>query len=995
MKQLQSLLLLCILLLGFSSFSLITAQRTVTGQVLSSDDQAALIGASVVVNGTTTGTSTDENGNYSLEVLTGDVTLVFSYIGYETLEIEVGDRSLIDVTLMVSSATMDEIVVIAYGQTERRKFTGSLTSIGSDELAQTPQVSPIQMIQGRSAGVLVEDVSGRPGSVGNIVIRGVGTLGNSRDPLYVIDGTPTSSLSSLNPNDIESISILKDAASTSIYGSRAANGVVLITTKKGQIGKTKFTMNAQYGFSDIENPNDFRMMNSTEYVEYYREAYIASGQDPDDPTSGIYLPLSAASVNTDWLDLVNRNASTYQFELSASGGTEATRHFASFNYYKQEGAVLGTGFERFTGRLNFGISPVDKINVDINLLGALTMADLQYSDGGRGGTFSGAFNVAPTATVMANESTPSQLNGNGYNFNLPSNAGHNPVASASMRDRSDDGVRIFPAIKLSYEPIDKLIVSTSGSLDYTTSTENAYQSKFYFAETDNGFAEIVSREFVDANFNTFASYTHDIGSDHQISPLAGIEIYKNRSTIEGFQSRDFAFDGINNVAAGAVPLGSSYNYFSNTLVSFFARVNYAYQNKLFVDASFRRDGSSRFGPNNRWGNFYSIGAGYDLTSESFMQSQSLFDNLRIRASYGVQGNNAIGDFAWRNGYGTDGVFIVPPAGGGTGLPNSGAQPDEPGNPDLKWEQSKSLNIGIDFSVLDGRLGGTVEYYNRSSIDLLAERLISHTSGFESIIDNIGDVENKGVEISLYSTNIESAGFLWSSNFNISFNTNEIVELNGVADELFADSRLIRIVGQPLDQWFLPQYAGVDPATGRPVYFTEEGGLSDNINDAVSAVSGQSALTPDYFGSFTNTFSYKGLTLSAMLYFKFGFDVYRSQLSDLSVPSSNNQPASNLDRWQNPGDHTSIPRADDTNGQLSSTRWLEDGSYIRVRNISLSYRIPQSASSKIGLSDLDISVRGVNVLTFTEYQGFNPDTGLYEDDDYPVPRTITFGITSKF
>jgi TonB-linked SusC/RagA family outer membrane protein len=938
---------------------------------------------------------TDADGNYALQISDTDLTLVVSYIGFVNQEVRVGSQNTLDVVLVELTELLDEVVVIAYGETERRKFTGSLTNITADDLSQVPQVSPIQMIQGKAAGVLVEDVNGQPGSTGNIVIRGIGTLGDASDPLYVVDGTPTTSLASLNPNDIASISILKDAIATSIYGSRAANGVVLITTKKGKIGKTQFSANVSLGTSGIENPNDFQMMNSSEYVEYYREAYIAMGKNPDDPTSGSYLPLSAASVNTDWLDEISRVGTMFQFDLSASGGTDRTRHFASISHYSQEGAVLGTKFDRTTGRLNFGMSPVDKINVDLNLLGSYTNTDLQYSNDGRGGTFSGAFNVAPVSTVLATETTPPHLNGLGYNFSLPSNAGHNPVATANLRERTLSGLRVFPSLRISYQPIDKLVLSTSGSIDYTFNEEDAYQSKFYFAENDNGYAEYESMVFTDANFNFTAAYNHDINTNHQISPLIGVELYESTTTIQGVASRDFAFDGINNVAAGAVPLGSSYSYNANTLVSLFARLNYAFHNKLFIEGSFRRDGSSRFGPNNRWGNFYAVGVGYNLMEESFMQSQSLFSGLRVRASYGIQGNNAIGDFAWRSGYGPGGTYIVPPKGGGSGVANSGAQPDEPGNPELKWEQSKSFNFGIDFGILDNRVGGTIEYYNRTSVDLLAERLISHTSGFTSIIDNIGDVKNSGIEISLNSSNVQSGDFKWSTDFNITLNTNEIIELNGVSDTLFADARLARIVGQPVDQWYLPQYAGVDPATGLPLYVTSEGGTSSNINNAAPGVIGNSSLTPDFFGSLTNTLSYKGLSLSFMFYMKQGFEVYRSHLSDLSVPSSNNQPASNLARWQAAGDQTDVPRADDVSAQLNSSRWLEDGSFIRLKNLMLAYRLPASASDKIGLSGLTFSLRGVNVLTFTDYNGFNPDVGYYEDDDYPIARTITFGISAQF
>ncbi len=995
MKVNKSIISALCLLFIFVSVGDLIGQKTISGTVRSASDQEALLGASVAIKNSSVGTVTDLDGKYTLEVPDENTILVFTYIGYNSQELTVGARSQIDVSLEVSVQSIEEVVVIAYGETEKKKFTGALTSVSAEDLEQVPQVSAVQMMQGRAAGVLVEDNSGQPGTAGSIIIRGVGTLGNARDPLYVVDGTPTSSIASLNPNDISSISILKDAAATSIYGSRASNGVVLITTKKGKIGETQFSFNAQYGLSDIENPNDFRMMNSSEYVEYYREAYQAAGENPDDPNSGRYLPLSAANVNTDWIDAVSQTGKTQQIEFSASGGSEKTRHFASLSYFNQEGVVIGTNFERFSGRLNFDMSPVDKVNIYLNLLGSYTDSDLQYSDGGRGGTFSGAFNVAPTSTILATNDTPAGLNGLGYNFNLPSNAGHNPVATSDIRERVQKGVRAFPTLRLTYEPVDRLLLSTSASVDYTFRKENAYQSKFYFAETDNGLAELTTWVYTDANFNATASYGIDLNADHQITPLIGIEVYKSTTTIESSESRDFAFDGINNVAAGAVPLGSDYIYNANTLVSMFSRINYSFRDKFLLEASFRRDGSSRFGPENRWGDFYAVGAGYNIHEEAFMQSQSLFNTLRLRLSYGIQGNNGIGDFAWRSGYGTEGTFIVPPQGGGTGLPNSGAQPDEPGNQELKWEQSKSFNAGIDFTLLNNRIGGTIEYYHRSSVDLLAERLISHTSGFTSIIDNIGDVQNQGIEFSLNTTNIESGDFSWTSNFNITFNNNEIVELNGVADQLFTDSRLVRIIGQPLDQWYLPQYAGVDPADGRPLYLTEDGGVSADINDAVSEVSGQSSLTPDYFGSFTNTISFKGLSLSAMFYFKDGFYVYRSQLSSLSVPSSNNQPASNLARWQQPGDQTDAPRSDDASGQLNSTRWLEDGSYIRLRNITLLYRLPASLTSKLGLSSLDVSVRGVNVLTFTKYNGFNPDTGLYEADDYPIPRTITFGLSAKF
>lgn len=971
-------------------------QRIVSGQIISIDGEA-IPGANIVIKGTTIGTTSDRNGNYRLEITAPTDTLVFSFIGYETVQEHVGNRSTIDIVLEESTEFLEDLVVIGYGETAKRKFTGSLESINADDIAQKPLTSPIQVIQGRSAGVLVEDGNGEPGSQGSIVIRGVGTLNQSTEPLYVVDGTPTTSLSSINPNDIETISILKDATATSIYGSRASNGVIIIETKKGKLGETEFTVNVQSGFSDIENPNDFRMMNATEYKNYYREAYQMNGENPDDPTSGFYLPADADSINTDWVDAVTRVGKAQLYEITASRGTEDSRLYSSASYYNQQGVVVGTQFERFSGRINYSLTPVQNFNIDLNLMGAYTKEDLQFSDSGRSGTFAGAFNVNPTASPFANASTPISLSGKGYNYNLPSNANHNPIASNDINFNNRDQIRAFPTLKLTYDPLDNLTISSSGSIDYRVRKRNSYQSKFYFAETDNGLAESQTEIFTDANFNLTALYNYEVNSDHTLSPLIGFEFFKSRSTLEEFGSRDFAFDNVNNVAFGSIPLGREYDFFGNTITSFFSRLNYSFKEKLFLEATFRRDGSSRFGPENRWGNFYAFGAGYHLISEDFMQSQDIISDLKLRASYGIQGNNAIGDFAWRGTYNTNGQYIVPPIGGGSGVPNAGAQPSSPENETLKWEQSSTLNFGIDFGLINDRITGVVEYYKRSSIDLLTPRLISQTSGFSSIIDNIGDVENKGVEVSLNTRNLEGQNLTWDTNFNISFNKNKIVELNGAADTLFAttDGSIIRIVGQPLDQWYLPEYAGVDPGTGQAVYYAENGSLTGDINEARRVIAGQTNLTPDYYGSLSNTIKYKGLTLSFMFYFKSGFKVYRQNLQELSLPSGNNQPASNLDRWQQPGDITNIPRANSNYAQFNSTRWIEDGAFIRLRDVSLAYMLPDNFNEKLGVSDMTLILRGINVLTFTEFGGFNPDVGNFEDDDFPLNRNITLGLSLKF
>ncbi|MDN5204295.1 TonB-dependent receptor [Fulvivirgaceae bacterium BMA10] len=996
----KKLILYCSLFL-FTGIHLVSAQgRTITGKV--TDESGETIpGVNILIKETSIGTVSDVNGNYEIDISSDESILVFSSVGYASQEIVVGVKNVIDISLVDDIQSLKEVVVIAYGETEKRKYTGSLTAVTSDDIAQIPLASPVAMLQGRSAGVLVEAGSGQPGAIGSVIIRGVGTFpdpsGNlNTGPLYVIDGIPSGNVSTLNPNDIESMSILKDGTATSLYGSRAAFGVVMITTKQGKVGKTKFTLNTQYGFDKITNQNGFRMMNAREYTDYYREAYLRMGGNPDDPNSGFYTPVNP-EFDTNWIEEVTRSGKTQLHEIAASGGTEKVKHFTSFSYFDQEGVVKQTRFQRYTGRTNLSFAPTNKLQVDLNLMGSYVEEDLQFSEGGRSGIFSGAFNIAPTESPLAGSG---DVNGLGYNFSLPSNAGHNPIASLAMNFNKRNRVRLFPTVRITLEPIQGLTIRSSGSIDYSTVKRNLFQSKFYFAETDNGRAELENDVGTVSNVSTTAAYDLGINENHDVNVMVGFELFRSTFAEEEFESTDFAFDGINNVSAGGTQLTPDYSFNSNTLVSYLSRVNYTYANKLFVDASFRRDGSSRFGPENRWGTFYAFGLGYNILEEPFLQSQNIFNALKLRASYGVVGSNAnIGDFGWRSTYSAGGQFIVPPDGGGTGITNTGSRPSEPGNIRLKWETSKKINFGVDFAILNNRLSGTVDYYINKTNDLVGNRVISQTSGFSTIVDNVGEIENNGIEITLSSVNFENNDLKWTSDFNIAFNNNEILKLNSTSDsDTLEFARTVYIVGQPFGQWYLPQYAGVDIATGSSLYFTETGELTFDINRAHTTVSGNTSVNPDFFGSLNNTITYKGISLSALVYFKFGTDVYRGNLEDLSVPSGNNQAASNLRRWRQPGDITDVPRADDTGAQFDgpTTRWLEDASYIRLRNVNLSYLLPGSLTERIGLRNVTASVRAVNLVTFTKFRGFNPDTGSTEsNNDYPLNRTITFGLSATF
>ncbi len=992
-KRQSIFVLLCLFLAQFS----LAQEITVKGNVQSGDDGSSLPGVNVSVKNTTLGTVTDVSGNYELSNIPNNSVLLFSFLGFENVEVPINGKEVINVKLYESNSVVDEVVVIAYGETTRKKFTGSLTSVSSEQLKSAPQASAVQSIQGKAAGVLVSDTDGQPGSVGEMVIRGVGSISGPSSPLYIIDGTPTNTLANFNPSDIESVSILKDAAATSIYGSRAANGIVIITTKKGISGDTKISLNAQFGISDLENPNNFGVMNSAQYVDYYRSAIINAGLDPDDSGSGYYMPVELSSQNTDWVDRVIQTGITQNYELSIQGGNSSSQHFVSFGYLNQKGIITETGFERYSGRVNYSLNLSDKLKAYINTLGAYSEKKNRFrGGGGRSGQFSGAHNVAPTSTILADENTV--LNGAGYNFDLPSNANHNPIAAAKLNDEENQQVRIFPTVKIDFKPIENLTISSQASMDWTYSKYRTYQSKYYLAETDNGVSTLDQNTYLDFNFNATAKYNFNIKEDHKASILVGVESYQEKNTYTTAGSTNFAFENINNFAAGGETSTSNlyYNYLQENLISVFGRIDYSFSDKLYVNASLRRDGSSKFGPEKTWGTFYAVGAGYNISEEPFMKNQNIFESLRLRGSYGISGNDkGAGAYDWRPLYNAGGTYVVPLEGGGKGT-NSGSRPITPGNNFLKWEEIATLNLAIDFSILKDRISGTIEWYDRKSIDLITWRQISHTSGFAGFEDNIGKVKNTGVEIALYTDNIKSKDFQWSTDFNITFNNNEIEKLNALSDSIIG-TRQANIVGRSLFEWYLPQYAGVDPLNGRNTYYTEDGELTYDISNATKSPSGNSSATPDFFGSFTNTFRYKGLSLSAMFYFKYGSKIYRDMLKGLSVTGGNNLPKELSNYWRKPGDRVPNEKPNILENDLNhSTKYLEDGSFIRLRDVTLSYSLPDALTDKWGLSNVTLGVKGTNLLTFTNYNGYNVETGSYESSsDYPSSRTITFSISTNF
>ncbi|MEM9856057.1 MAG: TonB-dependent receptor [Bacteroidota bacterium] len=1001
----KKFLLFFFVLFVFIGTSNVHAQeRTVTGKVTSVDDGAALPGVNVVLKGTSTGTVTDIDGNYTISIPSGNATLVFSFIGLTSEEVEIGSRSIVDLQMTSDVTQLSEVVVVGYGQTEKKKLTGAVETVTAEKFEQVPVPSFENILQGNVAGLNVQSTSGQPGGATNVRLRGIGSINAGSAPLYVLDGVPinigdltraaetSNVLASLNPNDIESLTVLKDASAAAIYGSRAANGVILITTKRGKPGKTKFNFRTQHGVSS-RGDDSFDVMTASQFTEYMREAVVNSGGDPDDPTSaGTYFPIVADTVDTDWLDLAFQDGSLQSYELNASGGDEKTRFFASVAYLDQEGIAVQTALERLSTRFNIDHSANDKLTFGINA--GISNAK-QLSRYGAGTSFGdplyGGMFLSPLYPVFASEEqiAAGDDRGTGFNFNTPGFANHNIVATQALSSNETNTFRITGKIYMNYDILPGLTFNNSLGLDMVRLTEEEWTSQNHTdGVNDGGVVQVVATQNADYVLTNTLNYTKTFSDVHNLSILIGNE-YQNaiRESVD-VEGNNFPSDKLRTVNSAAI--AGDFGAFGTewAIWGLFSRLNYNYANKYFFDASLRRDGSSRFGANKRFATFWSVGGGYSISEEPFMDNISAITNLKLRSSYGTSGNQDINNFESRGLY---------QFGSYHGQPTS--RPTQLDNPDLTWEESVQFNVGLDFSLFSDRLSGTVDYYNRTTSEMLLDVGISRTSGFGEITQNRGEMVNKGWEVTLNSVNAVLGDFTWGTSFNIAFNDNEITELPGGED--IVDGNTILREGEAVNAWFLPIYAGVNPADGAPMWYDEDGNIVFAYGDADRQIVGQPFA--DFFGGLTNTFEYKGLSLSVFFFFNQGNDVRRTVSQFINSDGSRfgrNQSTEQLRRWQQPGDITDVPiikRNNTDQGNSASTRQLHDGSFIRLRNVTLAYNLPQSLVSKARLSNVRVYAQGQNLLTWTKYPGLDPETGIQGVDFglYPQPRAWTVGIDIGF
>ena len=1007
------------------------AQRTVSGTVSDAEGNP-LIGATVLVQGTSTGTVSDIDGAYSISVPEGGEVLVFSYTGYATLEVALGSSNVMDVVLEESAAQLSEVVVVGYGTQIKSTLTGNIAKVAGEELENLPVPSVEQAMQGRSAGVFVEAVNGKPGGAIRVRIRGASSISASNQPLYVIDGipitvesqnasgAPLNPLADLNFNDIESIDILKDASASAIYGSRAANGVVLITTKKGKAGTSKIDFNYQVGTS---RPTGYReFLNTAEYIELFTEAAqnldeiegnVPGGFTWKEWVEGRFNRYSGPSdwktqeTDTDWQELAFAdNPISQQANLNFSGGNNTTTFYAGLGFSDQQGILKGNGFERMSARLNLDHKATDKLTVGLNFSLARTFTDQVSNDN----AFSTPLQLIALAPITPDRNYTNEpfLSGSrliqpGELFDRPVATYYNGLIELEESQRNVVSYRTLANGYARWQLAPGLVLNGEMAADIYNLRDDLFQGSITFGgQASNGYAYSRATQVLNYNTKLFANYAKTFGS-HNLDFTLGTEYQDSRNQSTDSEGQQFPVDDLKTISSAADITGGSSFLTEFTFVSYFTRVNYNFNRKYLLSFSGRVDGSSRFGTNNRYGFFPAASLGWVLSEEGFLKDNSTLSFLKLRASYGLIGNAAIGNFEHLGLFGAEGYNGV-----------SGLQPSQIPNPDLTWENTAQVDIGLDFGFLKDRINGEIDYYQKVTSDLLLGVPVPATSGFTIQTQNIGEVVNKGLEFVLNTNNTVGA-FKWNTSFNMAYNINEVTKLADGQDLIDpGSSRLMNVVklGQPIGVFWGAEYAGVDPDNGDPLWYVNKEGsgreTTSNYSDAEFVALGNPS--PEWIGGVTNTFDWKGFNLSIQFQGVFGNMIHNSAGSFMSANGDwfDNQTRDQLDRWQKPGDITNVPRAIFLGGhgtQSRSSRYLSDGSYVRLKNVTFGYEFPKKVLDNIGVRRLRLYVVGQNLLTFTNYDGWDPEVTTdafvnnttFGVDFYaaPQPKTVAFGINVGF
>lgn len=989
-----------------------TTDITIKGKITDLETKEPLPGVNILIKGTQSGTSTDATGSYTLSVPDANTILVVSFVGYEPQEVKVGNRTEIDITLKTDQKSLEEVLVVGYGTVKKSDVTGSVSSVKSGELTAYPALGTVQALQGRAAGVQIQSNNGEPGSNFKVRIRGGTSINASSDPIYVVDGFVGGAIPP--PEDIESIEILKDASATAIYGSRGANGVIMVTTKKGQSGKPKIEFNTS--FSTQKEINRLDLLNASQFLDYVKEArpnVVSQGAD------------------TDWQDQIFRKGAIQNHQVSVAGGSDAVKYYVSGAYYDQKGVILNSDYNRFSITSNIDIQAAKRLKLGLNLFA-------QRVSRNQARTQEGSSGLTPGVTSSAFKFEPDQpiVGANGrFTVARLNDPIDNPYAIATQLQNESLNDRVQGNFYAEYSVWDDLKFRiTLGATTNSGRTGEFTPTTLNDGRNVGGSATVRGTKSTLLLNENYLTYTKKIGTNHDISAMLGYSYQTSSSENWGGTGQSFITDAVSywNLGGASVWQSPTSGLTEWQLASYYARLTYGLLDRYLFTANIRQDGSSNFSKNHKWATFPSGAFAWKLSSEPFMQNVTAISQWKWRVSYGLTGNQAIEPYQTMSRFSNVYTII-------NGVPVNAVRPTTVANDDLTWETTHQLNIGTDFSMLNNRLNITADYYRRVTKDLLFSVQLPQYSGYSNQLKNIGSVENKGFELTVNTRNLVGE-FKWNTDINFSLNRNKVLSLPNGTDILYASgpghlvglgqTQILR-EGQPVGSFYGWIYDGVyqegDSFIPGGGFETAAGGEKfrdiDGKKDANGQLTGEADGMlnsddrtiignphPKFIWGLTNDFSWKGIDLNIFFQASQGNDMLNYTLMELNLLSGiNNATTDALNRWTPTNTNTNVPKAMAGRTRRVSTRWVEDGSFVRLKNISLGYNIPKSVVDKLHISKLRIYASAQNILTFTKYKGFDPEVNYSSDDNstnsnrnlgldygsYPNAKSYTIGLNVGF
>ena len=1043
--------------LTFIGVGFVFGQVRVTGKVIGNDTNKPIDYASVAVKGyPTAGTFTDNNGNYTINMPEGSTTLVFSYIGYATQEIVVGTRSVIDVTLESDVSQIEELIVVAYGTTKKSTYTGSAAVVNSDKIKDAPVAAFQEALSGKIAGMQVTSNSGQAGSATNIRIRGVGSMNASSEPLYVIDGVPSvsgdqsqmgdfiytssNSLSSINNADIESITVLKDAAASALYGSRAANGVIIVTTKKGKLGTPRVNFKSSVSFTPTFATDNWERATTEQAAEMLYELFW-NGYKEDGRTDaqantraltqmnnrfnrhGYFFATTDSTVNTlkitgmtdgienregkyfDWEDALFRTAVFQDYDLSISGGTENTTVYSSLGYTRDKGMSISNDFNRISGRVSLNQKAGKYIELATNV-GITKSRKTGFNDTRN---LSSNYFYATRNLLWGMYWPTDYKTGNPWTGTYGSST-RNALYYNNEWENSSKTLRVTANETFTVKFLPELTLKSIFSYDNTHIRDYLYYSALHYSGSSNG-GEVneMSTEVTKWVSSTTLNYSKAFAEKHNVAVLAGFEAEKNDTKYLRAQGTQLPTSTLHSVATAGTTKSNAYSW-GYAMVSLLSRAEYNYDGKYFASASFRRDGASRFGPNVRWGNFWSVSGAWTINKEKFMENLSDINSLRLRIAYGANGTLPSSNYGWRSLTSYTSKYTELPGGGLANI----------GNEDLSWEYNYTTNIGLDFSLFENRLRGTIEYFNRDSKDLLQSTPISSVTGFSSVLKNVGEMNNRGWEIEIGGDIIKNKDWTWDASLTASFIKSKITKLYEGQDIIWydptgSDSRVQYIYKEGHSNLSLYGYewAGVDQTNGKNVWYTNNSYNDTNIKGFKKNVSYYytdadevilADMNPKVYGGINTSVSWKNLSLGLNFIYKLGgytYDAMSRDVNDDGYYWERIMCADTYDgRWtyfNKSGRYPMRTDKDIEDAMEISSRHKNPASFLRLKTISLSYSLPKDIVKKVGINNARVYFSGTNLLTFAAFKLYDPEVGVYASRGWelPIGKTYTFGIELSF